>query len=165
MNQIKYVCLDKRKSIDGSKNDMTSETKMKERLNKTSVDVKSEYSHMDIMSMCSLVEDAGIFELFDPDIKKVKFPLEGPEILLRDCPKINTLKEKIPMKDVSMLLRDNNACHKDVTSVLLMFSSLLKLPSNDEMHGKNSNYKSVLSPTIINFAENSIVHSGEHLLK
>ena len=144
---------------------MASEIKTKERLNETGVDVKSACSHMDIVSTCSLVEDSWMFESFEPDIKKVKFPLEGPETFLRDCPKINMLKEKTPMKDASMLLRDDNTCHEDATSVLSMFSSLLKLPSNDEIRGKNSNYESVLSPTIINFAENSRVRSGERLLK
>ena len=95
----------------------------------------------------------------------VKFLLKDPEIFQCDFPKIYMLKEKIPIKYVLILLKDKNRYHKDMRSILEIFLSLLNLLSNYKMHSKNSNYKSVLSLAIINFAENSRIYSGECLLK
>ena len=41
---------------------------MEKRLVKIGVDAKSTWSHLDIIAMCSMVEDIGMFESFEKEI-------------------------------------------------------------------------------------------------
>ena len=79
---------------------------MKSRLINTGVSVKSECTRMDIATVHSKVEDSGMFELFEPDVDKVKCPLECPETCDRNNKRIRIMKESTPMKDTSSMIKD-----------------------------------------------------------
>ena len=111
---------------------MNSENEMKKRLMKASINIKVECTHVEITTAHSKVEDSGVFELFEPDIDKVKCPLENPETFDRFNQSLIITKESTPMIDMSAMINDKSMTPSDLTSFLSMFSSLLKLPANNE---------------------------------
>ena len=154
-----------RNTGDMTATQINSENEMKKRLIKTGISIKVECTHVDITTACSTVEDSGMFELFEPDIDKVKCPLENPETFECSYQSLTITRESIPMIDMSSITNDESMTPSDTTSFLSTFSSLLKLPANDEQHATKSHFKSVTSPLIHEFAENSRVHSSERLIK
>ena len=72
---------------------MNSENEMKKRLMKASINIKVECTHVEITTAHSKVEDSGVFELFEPDIDNVKYPLENPEIFERGNQLLNITKK------------------------------------------------------------------------
>ena len=54
-----------------------------------------------------------MFELFEKYIDKVKFPLESPTIFLPDDGALNNVKHCVPMKDIAVFFRDQDASIQD----------------------------------------------------
>ena len=59
---------------------MTSEREMKKRLVVSRIDIKASYSNLDVITICSIIEDMRIFGIFNKDIEMVKYPLKIPDI-------------------------------------------------------------------------------------
>ena len=112
---------------------------MKSRLIKTGVDIKSEHVHVDIATACLKVEDSGIFELFEPDVNN--HPLESLEIFDRNNERMRIMKESTPMKDMFPIIKDKTMTPNNLTSVMSILSSLLKIPTHDVDHATKSRCK------------------------
>ena len=132
---------------------------------KTGINVKVEHTNMGVTTTNSTIEDTGMLELFELCIDKVKCPLEIPESFDRNDELLDITKESMPMKDMPSLTKDKSMTPSDSTSFASIFSSLLTLPTNDDKHATKSRYKSVTSPLIHKFAENSRVYSEGRLIK
>ena len=98
--------------------ELCSKVDMKKRLVKNGVNVKKARSHLDKMTTCSMVEDITMFELFEKDVDKVKFPLESPTMFLPKDGALKKIKLFVPMKHADSSVTDQNIRSEDAMSFL-----------------------------------------------
>ena len=143
----------------------TSEIDTKKRLIKTGIDMKTACSHLGIIKAHTLVEDSDMFELFEKDISKVKFPLESLSTFLPDDETLTHIKSNVPTKDASTFMCDENITIDQAMSFLDVLATLLKLLKESNVSIKKSHYEKILSPSTQDLAKNSRTHSRERLMK
>jgi hypothetical protein len=107
---------------------------------------------------------AGEFDMFDDDIRKVKFPVLPTSVLHPS--QVNFERIKVdPVQEIEQLFLDDNLPIHMVVDLLHILASLTRVGMGERPIGKKLSYKHVLPSNIIGMAENACVHTGECLCK
>jgi hypothetical protein len=157
----RVLCLDcARASISGL-TEGEDESEMRSFLAAKGQGVPASATYLQVLKLFEQAK-SGDYDMFENDIKNVKYPILRTSALHPSQPDFERIKT-VSVKEIESLFVDDNVDFDVVVDLLHILASLTQL--GERQDGEKMSHKHVLPNNVRNMAENARVHTGERLLK
>lgn len=137
------------------------ESEMRAFLKEKGHTVPATASYVEVLSLFEK-EEAGELDIFEDDIRKVKYPLLPTSALHPSQSDLERVKEA-PVHQIETLIVDESIPMEDVSGLIHILASLTKVKGRQK--GNKLSFRDVLPSNVISMAENARVHTGGRLCK
>ena len=157
----RLLCLECMRGAISGMTEGEDEAEMRAFLAEKGQAVPARATYLQVLDLFEKAE-AGEFDIFEDDIKNVKFPILATSALHPSQPDFERIKE-VPVHEMERLIVDSNIPMAVVTDLLHILASLTRVEARKK--GEKLTYRHVLPSNVIKMAENARVHTGERLCK